>query len=311
MSLESKFLRYSRVCSTVATFKLNVTVSGTDIQVPTIASTIALNGRQSKMIVSNTRFGSSSRLFYSTASIFFSGVIDGRDVLFVFGDSDQEHEFAVALDSVGNAPSPTSSSIRFTTGHSPVDGTTVTICTGFTGLATVWDSPKQLILFSDTQTAATFWAPVIAGNSDDPFRQYWSIGSNTTILVGGPYLVRNASISGSTLNLRGDLNTSSQLTVVASAQIKSVTWNGRNVPQDPVSSKAVTSRGGFVGCLNLTTSSKVITPRLSWKFKDSLPEIQTGFDDSDWTTANHSTTNIPFKPFYGDGRILYGCDYGL
>jgi hypothetical protein len=27
--------------------------------------------------------------------------------------------------------------------------------------------------------------------------------------------------------------------------------------------------------------------------------------------ANHTTTKIPFRPYYGDGRVLYGCDYGL
>jgi hypothetical protein len=42
-----------------------------------------------------------------------------------------------------------------------------------------------------------------------------------------------------------------------------------------------------------------------------LPEIQSSFNDDSWTIANHTTTNIPLKPYYGDGRILYGCDYGF
>jgi hypothetical protein len=40
-----------------------------------------------------------------------------------------------------------------------------------------------------------------------------------------------------------------------------------------------------------------------------LPEIRSGFSDANWTPANHTTTKIPFKPYYGDGRVLYGCDY--
>ncbi|KAJ7058079.1 hypothetical protein C8F01DRAFT_1255965 [Mycena amicta] len=37
------------------------------------------------------------------------------------------------------------------------------------------------------------------------FLSYSSIGSNSTVFAGGSYLVRNATISGSTLSLTGDL----------------------------------------------------------------------------------------------------------
>jgi len=47
-----------------------------------------------------------------------------------------------------------------------------------------------------------------------------------------------------------------------------------------------------------------------WKFNNSLPEILSSFDDSEWEVANHTTTNIPFPMYYGDGKITYGCDYG-
>ncbi|EEB95866.1 hypothetical protein MPER_05099, partial [Moniliophthora perniciosa FA553] len=47
-----------------------------------------------------------------------------------------------------------------------------------------------------------------------------------------------------------------------------------------------------------------------WKYADSLPEIRDYFDDSDWVEANHTQTNIPHRMLYGDGRVLYGCDYG-
>jgi len=78
-------------------------------------------------------------------------------------------------------------------------------------------------------------------------------------------------------------------------------------------SSTVTSQGGFVGSLTTKVSlSEIQVPELKgWKFRDSLPEIATGFDDGDWAVANKTTTNIPFKPYYGDGRILYGCDYGF
>jgi len=192
-------------------------------------------------------------------------------------------------------------------------GTTiVNFLPGIEGLITVWDSDTQLVLFADSETTGTFWSPVIAGKSDDPLRNFWGLGTNQTILVGGPYLVRDASLVGSKLALRGDLKTDVRLTVIAPKEIRSITWNGENVSGDVAASFAVTQFGGFIGQLGLRKAVTGINiPKLSWKFKDSLPEIQNSFNDDSWTIANRTTTNIPLKPYYGDGRILYGCDYGL
>lgn len=125
--------------------------------------------------------------------------------------------------------------------------------------------------------------------------------------------MRNATISGTQLALRGDLNTSARLTVIAPPTIRTITWNGERVSSDASATSSLTSRGGFIGQLQVArTASAITVPKLSnWKFADSLPEIQNNFSDATWTIANHTTTNIPFKPYYGDGRILYGCDYGL
>ncbi|KAG6827509.1 hypothetical protein H0H92_011481 [Tricholoma furcatifolium] len=187
------------------TFKLNVTTNATpnSIQIPVVASSIALSGRQSKVIVTNYAFGDSSSALYSTAQVFFAGVIDGRDVLFLHGNSSQEHEVALALTGTPKQ-FQNSTQVEFSVGAPGIaSGTTVvSFLAGIEGLITVWDSDTQLILYADSATAATFWAPTIATNSDDPFKNYWSIGTNTSILVGGPYLVRNASIDGTTLALR-------------------------------------------------------------------------------------------------------------
>ncbi|KAH9919188.1 glycoside hydrolase superfamily [Epithele typhae] len=49
----------------------------------------------------------------------------------------------------------------------------------------------------------------------------------------------------------------------------------------------------------------------NWRYADSLPEVGAGFDDAEWVVANKKTTNIFLKPQFGDGTVLYGCDYGL
>ncbi|KAJ8507040.1 hypothetical protein ONZ45_g10555 [Pleurotus djamor] len=294
----------------VINFKLNVTTSAGALQIPTVASSITLGGRQSKVIVTDYAFGS-SRLLFSTAQVFFAGVIDGRDVLFLFGDSAQEHE--VSLTFSGTPRNAHARSSAFATTQASGGRTTISFLSGIEGLITVFDSDKQLILFADTTTAGTFWAPTIAPKSSDPLKNFWQFGTNTSILVGGPQLVRSASISGSQLALRGDLSESVRLSVIAPSTIRSISWNGQRIDADLHASSQLSFKGAFISTLKTNTArSPIRVPKLGgWKFADSLPEITSGFSDASWALANHTTTNIPLKPFYGDGRILYGCDYGF
>ncbi|KAJ6579095.1 glycoside hydrolase family 35 protein [Mycena vulgaris] len=298
-------LRQTNSTSTATTtFKLNITTASGNLQVPIVVPAITLGGRESKLVISDYSFGS-SKVGYTTAPVFYAGTIGGRDILFLYGNSTQAHEASLALTGTQNKVHQTQSPLITFTPNA--NATIVAFQPGVMGLQTVWDSDTQLVLFADSVTAATFWSPVLAGTGS--FGSYWAIGSNASILVGGPYLVRSASISGSRLALVGDLNTTAPLNVIAPPTIKSVTWNGASVRV----TAGVTTVGGLTGTLAPRSAAKSISiPKLTgWKFKDSLPEIGATFDDSSWTVANHTTTNIPFKPFYGDGRILYGCDYGF
>lgn len=300
--------------SVVTTFKLNVTTSAGALQVPTVANAITLGGRESKVIVTDYSFGSSSKALYSTASIFFAGTIDGRDILFLHGNSTQDHEVSLELTGTPTKlAQPPSSQVRVTQSSSL---TTITVLAGLKGLITLHDSDAQLILYADSTTAATFWAPVIPGPASDPLRNYWGIGTNQTILVGGPHLVRSANLdsTGQQLALTGDLKESVQLTVIGPKTVRQVTWNGDRVSPDASITAPSAIGGTFTGQLRLHNNvTGIRVPRLTgWRFKDSLPEVNDAdFDDSTWTLANKTTTNIPQKPNYGDGRVLYGCDYGL
>ena len=306
----------SFIFSAITTFKLNVTTQNGALQIPLVAPEITLDGRESKVVVTDYTFGS-SKLLYSTAQIFYASTIDKRDILFLHGDISQDHEATLVLTGTPNKVQNTQSSlIKFTTSNSSLasGNTIVSFLPGIEGLVTVWDSDRQLVLYADSVTAATFWSPVIAGPSNDPLANYWGLGTNESILVGGPYLVRDAKLSGSTLALRGDLKTDVRLTLIAPRNVRYITWNDQPVFGDFSVASSLSSIGGFVGYLrrrhSLTSGIKV--PKLTgWKFRDSLPEIQESFNDDTWAVANHTTTNIPLKPHYGDGRILYGCDYGL
>lgn len=297
------------ICRAIVDFKLNVTTSKGALLLPQVATSITLGGRESKVIATDYAFGS-SKVLYTTAQVLFAGQIGGRDVLYLYGNSTQEHEVSLVFAGTPRIQAK-SSSTKFTTTSD--NETIVTFLAGIEGLVTVYDSDEQLVLYSDKDTAATFWAPVIPSTETTEFPHYWQLGTNASILVGGPYLVRNATITGSHLALTGDLKTGVRLFVFGPPNISLVTWNGDPASPDLALTANTSSQGVFVGSLETRSSASSLSlPKLEgWKFADSLPEITSNFSDAEWITANHTTTNIPYKPYYGDGRILYGCDYGL
>ena len=245
-------------------------------------------------------YGKNSSVLYSTASILYSGAIGNRDVLFLYGDADSSSEVSLTLSS---SPGTHANASIASFSDATEQYTTVTLLQGITGAVTVFESASQLVLYADSVTAATFWAPVIPASDGGAFSNYFQFGSNETVLVGGPYLVRNASISGGQLALRGDLNQSVMLTVVAPEDVTSVTWNG-----EEVQTASVTSSGGVLGgYLEMSAEVNAVSvPALTgWKYADSLPEVYANYSDAEWTVANHTTTNIPGY-LYGDGRILFG-----
>ncbi|KAH9891918.1 glycoside hydrolase superfamily [Cubamyces lactineus] len=291
-------------------FKLTIPSSRGPLDIPQHVPDISLNGRQSKVIVSDYTFGASGSLLYSTAPIFFAGTIGPRDVLFVYGESDQSHELSVELR--GSGARINSKRVLYTESRDAITTISISPQPGWNGLLTLWESSTQLILFADPTTTATFWAPPVRAptkNTVPGLETFWQFGTNTTVLVGGPYLVRNATLEdgGRVLAIRGDLNASVPLAVVAPESVKSVTWNGARV------SVRTTGTGMLSGRLNVSPKIKQVkVPQLKgWKYADSLPEVKDGYDDSNWVVADHTSTNITIPPAFGDGRVLYGCDYGF
>ncbi|KAF8758678.1 Beta-galactosidase, domain 3 [Rhizoctonia solani] len=274
-------------------FKLTVKASSNSIPVQ-----ITLAGRQSKVIVADFAFGS-SRALYSTAAIFFAGKLNGRDVLFLHGDTGVEHSAAVKLSGT-----PKIGGNRIVTASTEPSGYTVLTfkptTEGLTAISS--ESTGPLVLFATSRTIGTFWQPTINTGKGN----YWQFDTNSTLLVGGPYLVRSADIKGNTVALTGDLEKDTTVSIYGAPKGSKVTWNGKSVS---VSASSIVD--GLVEGKVTISKGQVNVPTLSnWKYSDSLPEIAPNYDDSKWIVANHTTTNSPYKPYYGDGRILYGCDYG-
>jgi Beta-galactosidase, domain 2/Beta-galactosidase, domain 3 len=272
-------------------FNLTVQTSAGTVSIPQTVSNITLSGRQSKVIVTDYHYGSSGFIRWSTAPIFFAGHIGTRDVLYITADLGEPGELAF----------PHSARVDLSFPEGVLGG----------GPFAVIDTSTSLVLVSTSLTAGTFFGPVLSGTG--PHGSFWQIGTNSTVLVGGPYLVRNASLGvDGTLALCGDLNASVTLHVIGPPEVTTVTWNGETVAKNTTATKNLSRfPGTFVGHLTFPKTKITVPDLTGWKFNNSLPEIQAAFNDSDWVVANHTTTNIPFKPYYGDGRVLYGCDYGL
>ena len=277
--------------SALIAFDLSVTTSVGTITIPQAVPNITLNGRQSKVIVTDYHYGSSGFVLWSTAPIFFAGHIGTRDVLYVTADRGEPGELALSRSARVD--------LKFPEGV-PGEGPLAVI-----------DTETSLVLVSTTLIAGTFFAPVLSGTG--PHANFWQIGTNSTVLVGGPQLVRNASIGiDGMLALHGDLNASVTLQVIGPPHMTAVTWNGKPVTKDAAATQDLSRQPGtFVGYLPFSNMNMTVPTLTGWKFCDSLPEIKATFNDSNWVVANRTTTKIPFKPYYGDGRVLYGCDYGL
>ena len=80
---------------------------------------------------------------------------------------------------------------------------------------------KAKVMIADKKTATDFWAPRLAPSSG--FSHFDASPAVPSILVGGPYLVRSASIQGSNLALQGDLNATTGIDIFAPNKIKTVT----------------------------------------------------------------------------------------
>lgn len=122
----------------------------------------------------------------------------------------------------------------------------------------------------------------------------------SSILVNGPYLLRSAAASGSTLHLTGDLNSTTTLDVFAPAKFLAVTWN--TVPVRVTRSDIGSLRGSVAFPSNLNTAQVPVLSTLKWSCADSLPELSPQFDDSKWVLANKTSTSRPQKPTAGKVR---------
>lgn len=118
--------------------------------------------------------------------------------------------------------------------------------------------------------------------------------------------MRTSKASGSTLALTGDLNATTPIEILGGASnITTLTFNGQDFDFK-------TSKEGVVSATIDFPKPKFSVPKLDeldWKYIDSLPEIQSSYDDSAWTPADLEKTYNSLRPLTTP-ISLYASDYG-
>lgn len=245
---------------------------------------ITLQGRDSRLLVTNYDFGGGQHLVYSTSELMTQGTIGGQATALLYDPAGTDGEtvlryasqptVTVVSGSVQSAWNASRGDLRLDYTHQ--------------GLAEVevtgGGAPPLRLLIASTDVAQEFWPESTQAGQ---------------VLVQGGYLVRTAATRGSELALTGDTSQAGPLAVWAPPGVHAISWNGQplRTTSSPNGSLTATVPG----------PAAVSLPELTgWRFSAEAPEAQPGFDDSSWTLADHPVSNAssPATP------VLYASDYG-
>lgn len=252
---------------------------------------VTLNGRQSKILVSDYTFGKHT-LLYSSADVATYGVFD-NEVLVLYLQEGQTGQFAFKNE--GN--------LTFEVhGDTDVTETSNRNHTAFTwkqvaGSTAVKFSNGVLVYLLEQKTAWRFWAPATTSNP--------TVKPDEQLFVLGPYLVRSASISHGVLHVSGDNDRATTIEAyVGDKPIETIDWNGIRLPATK------TAYGSFTATIPGAEDRTVALPELkNWRSADALPEAARDYDDSRWVVCNKTTTPSPYAPV--TLPVLYSSDYGF
>ncbi|TRX89656.1 hypothetical protein FHL15_009406 [Xylaria flabelliformis] len=278
---------------TLETLHLRVKTTEGQLTIPQHGGSIAINGHQAKILVTDFQFGS-KKLLYSTAEVLTYAAIDGREILALWVPTGESGEFTVlGVKSAKVKSCEGCANVKFFAGKSRI---TISF-THNAGMSVIEFDDGSRVVLLDRSAAYLFWAPSLTNN---PVHS-----PNSTILVQGPYLVRSSSIQGHILELTGDVANKTTIRVFAPKSIRNLRWNGESV-------RINSSANGFLTAQIKGAPSYTLPALSGWKYADSLPEIRSDYDASGvaWKTANHTKTSNPTTPA-SNNPVLYVDDYGV
>jgi hypothetical protein len=144
-------------------FKLKVDTSEGPLTVPRYGNAITLNGHQSKILVTDFRFGKKT-LLYSTAEVLSYSVIDGKEVLALWLPEGEAGEFKIKGRSKAKVLRASGDSLIL---HEEKDGVTVSYVQS-SGMNIVELGGGARVLMLDREAAYGFWVPTLDNNPAAP-----------------------------------------------------------------------------------------------------------------------------------------------
>ena len=278
-------------------YQLSVSTSLGDVTIPQLNGTLTLNGRDSKIHVTDYAVGAYNML-YSSAEIFTWKASGNKTVVVLYGGPNESHEAAFVGQKNGKI----------------IEGTGVTTKSKNGTFILSWavTPERKIVKFSsglyvyllDRYEAYNYWAIDIPAAS--PADNY-TTSAPKSILAKAGYLLRTATVDGSNVALTGDINATTTIEVINGAPAgATLTFNGKTV-------KTTTDKNGVIKATVEYVEPSFDLPGLSgltWKYIDSLPEIQPTYDDSAWVAADHASTNNT-KRNLTTPTSLYSSDYGF
>ncbi|KAL4787125.1 beta-galactosidase [Aspergillus varians] len=278
-------------------YRLRVSSSIGNLTLPQTGGRLSLNGRDSKFHVVDYDVGGIN-LIYSTAEIFTWKKSSERTVLVLYGGENELHEFALPTE-LG--------------AHPKIEGKGVKIHKKKSAIVVRWSvqPERRTVTFGDDLEVHLVWRNeaynywLLDLPAPEPLGLYASPNrADKSVIVKAGYLLRNASISGETLRLSGDINCTTEIELIsAPTKITSLEFNGQKV-------KTSARSGRLLGTVKYNAPDLGLPDlgSLEWRYIDSLPELEDSYDDSAWTPCDQTTTNNPRN--LSTPTSLYASDYG-
>lgn len=293
--------RHSNYSSQASTpYKLKLPTSAGDVTIPQLGGDLSLNGRDSKIHVADYNV-SGTMVVYSTAEIFTWKKFADSKVLIVYGGPGEHHELAVASESKVSILEGTESDIT-----SKRIGNSLVMSWDVSSNRRIVQIGDLRIFLIDRNSAYNYWVPELPTQGTLPG---YSTQGNTasSIIIKAGYLVRTAYLKGSNLCITADFNATTEIEVIgAPKSADNLYINGEKASREVDRNGIWTSQVEYAAPeINLPSLKD-----LEWKYLDTLPEIQSSYDDSAWPIANKPTTDNTLRPL-DTPTSLYSSDYGF
>lgn len=281
------------------TFRFAIDTADGHFKIPR-AGSLRITGQDSKLLLAAYDL-ERQRLVYSTSQLQTALRQGERDIALFYGRAGEDGETVLRY---GSGPGKRTGQpiVRILQGDvaSHYDAASGELFLDYThrGLQRVLISgggrPSLTLLIAEEAEGQKFWHLDLSS-------------PGTAVLVRGPALVREASVSGKALALTGDTIAPSQLEVWAPDSIDTISWNGKAVPVE------ATAGGSLQATSPLAGVDPIALPDIwkgRWLRRAGSPESAPDFDDSGWQSAIETDTASISKPPPGL-PVLTMDDYGF